>query len=386
MRDIISEKSKNTPRSIIRQFVGMSYAYDNVISFGFGQPDFVTPLHISEAVKASIDRGETFYAPNTGIKPLREALSSKYHDRGLDYGIDEIVVGIGGTSLLHLTIEAMCDIGDEVIISNPCYPAYYGMIMMAGAVPVPVEVKEEDGFMFDPEAIKAAITPKTKAILINYPSNPTGGVATPENLEAIANICKEYDIFCITDEMYRELFYTGEPYVSIASFPDMKERTVIVDGFSKTYAMTGYRVGYAAGPKEFIAKMVMLLENVFSSVPEPMQWGAYAALTESQQCVQDMLALYRRRRDLLVEGINSIDGISCKPPKGAFYIFANIKEVSNDSFSFCEGLLRQEQMLIVPGVGFGTCGEGFVRFSYATNEENIKKGVEKLAKYMKQFK
>jgi aminotransferase len=378
----LSEKSKQTPSSVIREFVGISYKYDNVLSFGFGQPDFVTPKHILEAAKASIDRGETFYAPNTGILPLREAISNEYAKRGLSYSPDDILIGAGAISVLLLGATAVLDIGDEMIISDPCYASYDSLAIQLGAVPVRVRVREENGFMFDPEEVRAAVTDKTKVILLNSPSNPTGGVASYENLKALAELCIEKDIYVITDEIYRELLWTGEPYASIAQFPGMRERTLIIDGFSKTYAMTGLRLGYAAGPNEVIVKMTQMLENVLSSVFTAVQWAGVAALTESQQCVEDMLALYRHRRKLLLDGINSIDGISCKDPAGAFYLFANIQPTGLDSRTFATKLLEQEKMLVIPGVGFGPGGEGFVRLCYATNDENIQDGVQRLARFM----
>ncbi len=386
MRSFISEKSKATPRSIIREFVGMSYKYDKVLSFGFGQPDFVTPSHILEAAKASIDRGETFYAPNTGIAPLREAISESYRKRGLDYKVHEILVGAGAISVLNLAMTATLDIGDEVIISDPCYACYEGLCIQMGCKPVRVRVYEEEGFMFNVEAVRAAITDKTKMILLNSPSNPTGGVASAENLEALAKLCVEKDIFCISDEIYRELLWCDEPYTSIASFPGMKERTILIDGFSKTYAMTGLRLGYAAGPQDVIEKMTMLLENVLSSVFTASQWAGVAALTGSQDCVKEMLALYRHRRKLMLDGINSIDGISCKDPKGAFYLFANIQSTGLDSRTFATKLLEAEKMLVIPGCGFGDGGEGFVRFCYATNDEQIKDGVARLDRFMKSLR
>ena len=379
----ISEKSKGTPKSIIREFVGMSYKFDDVLSFGFGQPDFVTPKHILDAAVASFQRGETFYAPNTGILPLREAISDCYRERGLSYSPDELLIGSGAISVLLLAVTATLDIGDEMIISDPCYACYDGLAIQVGAKPVRVRVEEENGFMFDPEAVRKAITDKTKVLLLNSPSNPTGGVASRENLEALAKLCVEKDIYVITDEIYRELLWTDEPYVSIAEFPGMKERTIIIDGFSKTYAMTGLRLGYAAGPREVIVQMTQLLENVLSSVVTAVQWGGVAALTQSQDCVQEMLTLYKHRKKLLLDGINSIDGISCKDPKGAFYLFANIQPTGVDSRTFAEKLLTQEKMLVIPGVGFGPGGEGFVRFCYATNDENINIGVEKLRRFMK---
>lgn len=386
MREFMSAKSAATPRSVIREFVGKSFKYDNVLSFGFGQPDFQTPKHITDAMKASIDRGESFYAPNTGIIELRQAISDSYKKRGLDYNVNEMVVCVGAISALLLAMEAALDIGDEVIISDPCYAAYEGLIMMLGCKPVKVKVYEEDGFIFNADAVRAAITDKTKVLLLNSPSNPTGGVANYEQVKALAEICVEKDIFCISDEMYRELLWVDEPYTSIASFPGMKERCILIDGFSKTYAMTGARLGYAAGPQHMIEKMIMLLENVFSSVFTAVQWGGVAALTSSQDCVEEMKALYRHRKALLVEGLNSIDGVSCKDPAGAFYLFANIKSTGMDSRTFAEKLLDQEKMLVIPGVGFGEGGEGFVRLCYATNDENIKDGVERLARFMKTIK
>ncbi|MDD3864552.1 MAG: pyridoxal phosphate-dependent aminotransferase [Eubacteriales bacterium] len=379
----LSEKSKGTPSSVIREFVGLSYKYDQVLSFGFGQPDFVTPRHILDAASASIQRGETFYAPNTGILPLREAISNSYAKRGLSYSPDEILVGSGAISVLLLAATAVLDIGDEMIISDPCYASYDSLAIQLGAVPVRVRVTEENGFMFDPEDVRAAITDKTKVLLLNSPSNPTGGVATRENLEALAKLCIEKDIYVITDEIYRELLWTDEPYVSITEFPGMRERTMIIDGFSKTYAMTGLRLGYAVGPREVIVKMTQLLENVLSSVFTAVQWAGVAALTESQDCVKEMMDLYRHRRKLLLEGINDIDGISCKDPKGAFYLFANIQSTGLDSRTFATKLLEQEKMLVIPGVGFGPGGEGFVRFCYATNDENINEGIQRLRRFMK---
>ncbi|MFA7502251.1 MAG: pyridoxal phosphate-dependent aminotransferase [Anaerovoracaceae bacterium] len=378
----LSEKSQKTPSSVIREFVGMSYKYDSVLSFGFGQPDFVTPKHILEAAKASIDRGETFYAPNTGILPLREAISNEYAKRGLSYSPDDILVGAGAISVLLLGATAVLDIGDEMIISDPCYASYDSLAIQLGAVPVRVQVREENEFMLDPEEVRAAITDKTKVLLLNSPSNPTGGVASYDNLKALAELCIEKDIYVITDEIYRDLLWTGETYASIAQFPGMRERTLIIDGFSKTYAMTGLRLGYAAGPREVIVKMTQLLENVLSSVFTAVQWAGVAALTESQQCVDDMIALYHHRRKLLLDGINSIDGISCKDPAGAFYLFANIQSTGMDSRTFATKLLEQEKMLVIPGVGFGPGGEGFVRLCYATNDENIQDGVQRLARFV----
>ncbi|BAK97306.1 putative aminotransferase [Oscillibacter valericigenes Sjm18-20] len=235
--------------------------------------------------------------------------------------------------------------------------------------------------MYDIDDLRAAITPRTKLILINSPSNPTGGVASAENLRQIADLAKEKNLYILTDEIYHELLWDDEPYTSIASFPGMKERTIVVDGFSKTYAMTGFRLGYAAAPEEIIVTMTKLLENVLSSVNEGVQWGGVAALEGCHQCVEEMKTQYRRRRKLVVSGLNTIPGVSCMSPKGAFYAFANIQGTGLTSRDFAIRLLQEKQVVVVPGTGFGEGGEGFVRLSYATGEDNIREGVRRIGEF-----
>lgn len=378
----ISEKSQNTPRSVIREMFAMQTGLEDVVSFALGEPDFTAPKHVIDATVASFQRGETHYTPNAGIPALREAVAKSYQARGLAYEPAEILIGAGAISLLNLACTAILDIGDEVLLPDPGWANYKGLMMQVGAVPVPVKVTEENGFMYDVGDLRAAITPKTKVILINSPSNPTGGVASAENLRQIAELAREKDLYVLTDEIYRELLWDDEPYTSIASLPGMKERTVIVDGFSKTYAMTGLRVAYAAAPEEVIAAMTKLLENVLSSVNEGVQWGGVAALTGSQACVEEMKAQYRRRRELVVKGLNAIDKISCLPPKGAFYAFANISKTGLSSRDFAIRLLREKHTVVVPGTGFGEGGEGFVRLSYATSEENIREGLKRIREFV----
>lgn len=378
----ISEKSQNTPRSVIREMFAMQTGLEDVVSFALGEPDFTAPKHVIDAVTASFQRGETHYTPNAGIPALREAVARSYQARGLAYKPAEILIGAGAISLLNLACTAILDIGDEVLLPDPGWANYKGLMMQVGAVPVPVKVTEENGFMYDVGDLRAAITPKTKVILINSPSNPTGGVASAENLRQIAELAQEKDLYVLTDEIYRELLWDDEPYTSIASLPGMRERTVIVDGFSKTYAMTGLRVAYAAAPEEVIVTMTKLLENVLSSVNEGVQWGGVAALTGSQACVEEMKAQYRRRRELVVKGLNAIDRISCLPPKGAFYAFANISKTGLSSRDFAIRLLREKHTVVVPGTGFGEGGEGFVRLSYATSEENIREGLKRIREFV----
>ena len=378
----VSEKSKKTPRSVIREMFAMQTGLTDVVSFALGEPDFTSPKHIIDATVASFQRGETHYTPNAGIPALREAVAQSYQERGLHYKPEEILIGSGAISVLCLACTAILDIGDEVLLPDPGWANYSGLITQVGAVPVPVRVKEENGFMYDVEDLRAAITPKTKMILINSPSNPTGGVASAENLRQIADLVKEKDLYVLTDEIYHELLWSDEPYTSIASFSGMKERTLIVDGFSKKYAMTGFRLGYGAGPEEVIATMTKLLENVLSSVNEGIQWGGVAALTGDQSPVEEMKEQYRRRRQIIVEGLNAIDRISCLAPMGAFYAFPNISQTGLSSRDFAIRLLKEKHTVVVPGTGFGEGGEGFVRISYATSEENIREGLKRIAEFV----
>ncbi len=271
-----------------------------------------------------------------------------------------------------------------MIVQDPCFVNYYGMISAEGAVPVPVQSKEENEFMLDPEDVKAAITPKTKAILINCPTNPTGAVATKENLEALAKIAIENDLYVISDEMYRKLIYTEDEFVSIAELPGMKERTIVIDGFSKAYAMTGWRVGYTAAPVQITSNMIKMQENVVSCVFEPAQMAALDAITGDQGVVDEMVEKYRARRDMMVKGLNEMMGgkITALEPKGAFYIFPNITGTGLSSEEFCNRLLEEKHVVTVPGTGFGPKGEGFIRISYATSEENIAEGLKRIQEFV----
>lgn len=379
----VSEKSKGMPRSVIREMFAMQAGLTDVVSFALGEPDFTTPKHIIDATVESFQRGETHYTPNTGIPALRKAVSKTYQRRGLTYAPEEVLIGAGAVSVLNLACGAILDPGDEVLIPDPGWPNYRGMILQAGGVLVPVKLREEDGFMYSLDALQAKITPKTKAIVINSPSNPTGGVATEENLRQIAELVQKRDLYVIADEIYHELLWSGEPYTSIAAFPGMKERTVIVDGFSKQYAMTGFRLGWAVGPVEVITTMTKLLENVLSSVNEGVQWGGVAALTGDQTCVEEMKKVYLKRRELMVKGLNRIDKISCLLPKGAFYAFANISRTGLSSREFAIRLLQEKRTVVVPGTGFGQGGEGFIRLSYATSEANIQEGLKRIDEFVK---
>ncbi len=378
----ISNKSQKTPHSVIREMFALQTGLDNVISFALGEPDFTAPQHVIDATVASLQRGETHYTPNAGIPALRQAVSDLYKRRGLDYKPSEVLIGAGAISMLNLACTAMLDIGDEVLVPDPGWANYVGLMMQVGAVPVPIRLKEENGFMYDVADLQAALTPKTKMILLNSPSNPTGGVASADNLRQIADFAKANDLYILTDEIYRELLWDDEPYTSIASFPGMKERTVVVDGFSKTYAMTGMRLAWAVAPEEVIVVMTKLLENVLSSVNEGMQWGGVAALNGSQECVEEMKRQYRRRREIIVGGLNDMKGVSCLMPKGAFYAFPNISKLGIPSREFAMRLLKEKHVVVVPGTGFGDGGEGFVRLAYATSEDNIREGLRRMKEFV----
>ncbi len=378
----ISNKSQKTPHSVIREMFALQTGLDNVISFALGEPDFTAPQHVIDATVASLQRGETHYTPNAGIPALRQAVSDLYKRRGLDYKPSEVLIGAGAISMLNIACTAMLDIGDEVLVPDPGWANYVGLMMQVGAVPVPIRLKEENGFMYDVADLQAALTPKTKMILLNSPSNPTGGVASADNLRQIADFAKANDLYILTDEIYRELLWDDEPYTSIASFPGMKERTVVVDGFSKTYAMTGMRLAWAVAPEEVIVVMTKLLENVLSSVNEGMQWGGVAALNGSQECVEEMKRQYRRRREIIVGGLNDMKGVSCLMPKGAFYAFPNISKLGIPSREFAMRLLKEKHVVVVPGTGFGDGGEGFVRLAYATSEDNIREGLRRMKEFV----
>ena len=378
----ISNKSQKTPHSVIREMFALQTGLDNVISFALGEPDFTAPQHVIDATVASLQRGETHYTPNAGIPALRQAVSDLYKRRGLDYKPSEVLIGAGAISMLNLACTAMLDIGDEVLVPDPGWANYVGLMMQVGAVPVPIHLKEENGFMYDVADLQAALTPKTKMILLNSPSNPTGGVASADNLRQIADFAKANDLYILTDEIYRELLWDDEPYTSIASFPGMKERTVVVDGFSKTYAMTGWRLAWAVAPEEVIVVMTKLRENVLSSVNEGMQWGGVAALNGSQECVEEMKRQYRRRREIIVGGLNDMKGVSCLMPKGAFYAFPNISKLGIPSREFAMRLLKEKHVVVVPGTGFGEGGEGFVRLAYATSEDNIREGLRRMKEFV----
>lgn len=370
----------------IRRMYDLAQGMENVISFVLGEPDFTTPQNIIDAAKRALDDGQTHYTPNAGILPLRQAISKHFREFDkVDYNPeDEILVTAGGMQGLFLTLMVLTNPGDEVLLSDPCYSNYYGMIKMNHSIPISVPVYEKDGFNFNEENLKNAITPKTKAILVNSPANPTGGVATCKNLEMIARVAIENDLFVIYDEVYKNLIYDdAQGFYNIARIPGMRERTVLVDSLSKSYAMTGWRVGFCLGPKEIISHMPKLQEFMVSCVNTVAQYAAIEAFNGPQDACKHMNAQYKVRRDTMVQRINNIEKLSCITPQGAFYVFMNIKETGLTSDEFALRLLQERHVVVAPGDGFGSMGEGYVRLSYATSVENINEGFDRIEKFVR---
>ena len=384
----VSKIAQEIKGSSIRKMFNMAGSMTDTVSFALGEPDFTTSKNIIDAACKALQEGITHYTPNAGILPLRQAIAKKLKNKN-NVEIDpetEVMITAGGMEALMLVMMVTLDPGDEIIVTDPFWTNHPSQVLMTGAIPRFVKVYEEDGFVYNPDNVKKAINSKTKAILINSPANPTGGVAGREVLEELARIAIEHDLIVITDEVYQHLIYDGAEFLSIASLPGMKERTVIIDSFSKAYAMTGWRIGYAAGCREILQNMIKLHENVVSCITTSSQYGAIEALEGPQDYLGYMLDKYAVRRNLIVEGINSIEKLSCIKPKGAFYAFPNITGTGMKSEEFAVELLKKTGVVVVPGSGFGEAGEGFIRISYATSEENIKEGLKRIKAFVEGLK
>ena len=367
----------------------------DVIGFGAGEPDFDTPSFIIEAAKEALDKGYTKYTPSSGIIELKEAICEKLkRDNNLDYEPNEILISNGAKHSLYNIFQAILNPGDEVIIPSPYWVSYPEMVKMADGVPVFVNTLDEHGFRIDIEHLERIITDKTKALIINSPNNPCGCVYDREQLEAIAKLAVEQDFFVVSDEIYDELLYDGAEHISIASLnPEIKERTLLVNGMSKAYAMTGWRIGYAAGNKEIIRVMSNIQSHSTSNPNSIAQYASLAALKGPKDIIKEMVCTFDERRKFMVNRINSIDMISCTRPQGAFYVMLNIKNVIGRTYNgriikgsldFTDALLEAQKVAVVPGVAFGA--DGYVRLSYATSKENIEKGLNRIEKFIKELK
>lgn len=386
MRDFLAKKVKEIKPSGIRKFFDIAKEIEGAISLGVGEPDFDTPWHIREEGIYSLEQGHTVYTSNSGLKELRlEICNFMKRKYDLDYTWDtNVLVTVGGSEAIDAALRAMIEDGDEVIIPNPCYVSYEPCAVLAGATVKTIDLKNENDFRLTAAELEAAITPKSKILLINYPNNPTGAIMERKDLEAIAEVIIKHDLFVISDEIYSELSYF-DSHVSIASIPGMKERTLVINGFSKTYSMTGWRLGYACGPKEIIAQMTKIHQFAIMCAPTTSQYAAVEALKNGDDDVANMRDSYNERRRYVLHRLNEM-GLPCFTPKGAFYLFPDIRAFGLSSDEFCLRLLNEEKVVVVPGTAFGNSGEGFIRISYAYSLEDLKKALSRVESFISKLK
>ena len=382
MRNAISKKIEGIQPSGIRKFFDVVSEMPDAISLGVGEPDFDTPYSVREEGIYALEKGRTFYTSNAGLKELREEIS-RYLMRkySLDYDADnEIMVTVGGSEAIDVALRCMVDPGDEVLIPTPCYVSYLPCAVMADAVPKMIELKAENQFKLTSQELIDSITDKTKILMLAFPNNPTGAIMTREELEELVPVIIEHDLYVISDEIYSELTYDNK-HCSIASLPGMKERTVTINGFSKAFAMTGWRLGYACAPKEIMKQMIKLHQFAIMCAPTNSQFAAIEALRNCDDDVDRMVEAYNQRRRFLLNSFKEM-GIDCFEPFGAFYVFPSIAKFGMTSEEFANRLLREQKLAVVPGTAFGECGEGFVRISYAYSIENLKQGMDRIRKFI----
>ncbi len=383
---ILSSKVQDIKPSAIRKFFDMLEGIEGVVALTVGQPDFVTPWHIRDAAIESLQQGKTYYTSNKGMPALCSEIS-KYEKKriGVEYDPkDEILVTVGGSEAIDVAIRALVDTGDEVIVTEPCFVCYSPMVHLAGGVAVSAHTRVENKFKLTPELLRSKITDKTKLLIISYPNNPTGAIMTREDLEMIAEVLRGTDIMVISDEIYGELTY-GKEHVSIASLEGMRERTVVVNGFSKAFAMTGWRLGYLMAPRELASQMLKIHQYAIMCAPTMSQFAAVEALANGSGDVEMMRDEYNRRRRLIVDGLNRI-GLECFEPEGAFYVYPYIGGFGLTSEEFCDRLLRESKVAIVPGTAFSDEGEGFARISYAYSVKHITEALERIEDFVNKLK
>ena len=381
MKDFTSPTVRSLKPSGIRAFFDLASSIQGCISLGVGEPDYDTPWHVTEMATEAAACGQTFYTSNQGMPSLREAiLKWNKENYGLEYQDNEVLVTVGASEAIDVAIRACIGPGEEVIVPEPCYVCYSADVILAGGVPKPLPLKDENQFRITPEELEAAITPKTKAIILNYPNNPTGAIMTKEDWEKIIPILIKHDLLLISDEIYSELTYSGH-HISPASFPGMKERTIYINGFSKAYSMTGWRLGYALAPASIMAQMIKIHQFTIMCAPTIAQFAGLEALKHGEEDVIKMRKDYDHRRHFMMEEFKRI-GISCFEPLGAFYLFPYIGDFGMTSEEFCVDLLNKEKLIVVPGTAFGDSGEGFVRISYAYSEKALKEAVQRLERYL----
>lgn len=384
---ILSKKVTDIPFSGIRKFFDIAASYKDVISLSVGEPDFKTPWAIRKEAIKTLEKGKTTYTANAGLEQLRTAISDYLFDR-IETRYDakkELIVTVGGSEAIDLAVRAIVDIGDEVLIPEPSFVCYSPIVSLANGVPVSIETKVENNFRLTPEQLKAHITPKTKLLILPYPNNPTGAVMRREDLEAIAEVLRGTDIMILSDEIYSELTYGDEKHISIVQIEGMRERTILINGFSKAFSMTGWRLGYSAAPEEITRQMLKIHQYGIMSSPSISQYAAITALTQCAEDVASMREEYDLRRRLIVKGFNDL-GLECFEPEGAFYVFPSIKSTGLTSQEFCEKLIESHRVAVVPGDAFGKSGEGFIRVSYAYSLNHINTALERIGEFLKELR
>ncbi|MBQ3132794.1 MAG: aminotransferase class I/II-fold pyridoxal phosphate-dependent enzyme [Clostridia bacterium] len=377
----------STAPSGIRRFFDLAAALDDVIALTIGEPDFSTPERIRKVGIETLEKGRTWYSPNAGFIELRQAIAD-YLARRFAVSYDpasEVIVTVGGSEAIDLTMRALVSAGDEVLVPDPSFVCYQPLVRLAGGTSITLETKAEDDFRLTAAALKAAITPKTKLLVLPFPNNPTGAVMRREHLEEIAEVLRDTDILVLADEIYAELTYGDSEHVSLASLDGMKERTILVSGFSKAYAMTGWRLGYCCGPQPIIQQMLKLHQYGIMSSPTTAQYAAIEALKNADEDVAAMRAEYDRRRRLIVDGLREI-GMPCFEPEGAFYVFPSVQMTGLTSEEFCRRLLEEKRVAVVPGTAFGECGEGFVRISYCYSVDHIREALRRMDEFLEEFR
>lgn len=374
-------------RKVNEKALAMERAGEQVLHFEIGRPDFDTPAYIKRAAEESLARGDVFYTSNFGTMELRQTIADKLRRQNhVDYKPGEVLVTVGLSEAVFAVLTSILDPGDEILVPDPAWLNYHNVPRLLGAVPVSYHLREENGYQMDLEEVRSKVTPRTKAVVIITPNNPTGGVLTRETLEGLARIAVEKDLLVLSDEVYEQLIYDGAEHVSIASLPGMKERTFTLNGMSKAYSMTGWRLGYVAAPEEYIAVLNKLHQHNTTCAPSFVQSASVVALRDEGNEVEEMVKEYQRRRDYAVAAINAIPGLSCLSPKGAFYIFINCKSLHMPSAQLAEYLLTNAKIALVPGDVFGPGGEGYLRFSFANSYENIVQGCQRMAKAVEELR
>lgn len=383
---VLSQTVRKIKPSGIRRFFNLANEMENVISLGVGEPDFKTPWVVRRAGIHALENGKTWYTANAGMPQLKEEIS-KYLSRRfqLNYKSDELFVTVGGSEAIDMCIRALVEPGDEVLVVEPSFVCYSPIASLSLAKVVPISTKAENGFSLTPEELKAAISPKSKLLILPFPSNPTGGIMTKEQLEAIAEVLRGTDIMVLSDEIYAEMTYGGTKHFSLANIPGMWERTIVVNGFSKAYAMTGWRLGYACGPKPVIDQMLKIHQYAVMCAPTVSQLAAIEAMKSCDDAIAEMCIEYDMRRRILVDRLNKM-GLTCFEPKGAFYVFPSIKSTGMTSGEFCEKLLNSKRVAVIPGDAFGECGEGHVRISYSYSMEHLTTALERIEEFLKEIK